>query len=333
MKESIVVVGGGAIGGTVAAYLHRTGVPVRLVDTNAAHVAAICDRGLYIRAYDEEFAVPVRADTPETFDGSLKKVFLATKALHTTAAMEWIGPRLDEDGWVVSLQNGLNESVIAEHIGTHRTIGCFVNFSSDVMAAGAIDYGGPGTFAIGELDGSVTPRVAEVAEHIRGFLDPIVTPNIWGYLWSKLAYGALLFATATTDETMADCVDHPRYREALIRCSREVVDLAAIQHIDLWPFDGWDPRVLNDRRDTDAMLDRLSGVMRKNLKVRSGVWRDLAVHHRKTEIDAQYGPVMDVAQQYHYPMPVLEALVSIIHGIERQEQARGWHNLEQLLDA
>ncbi len=55
------------------------------------------------------------------------------------------------------------------------------------------------------LDGAITPRVE--ALH-RAFLDfdpnAIVTPNIWGFLWGKLAYGAQLFVTALTNEAIAD---------------------------------------------------------------------------------------------------------------------------------
>ncbi len=44
----------------------------------------------------------------------------------------------------------------------------------------------------------------------------ILTPNIWGYLWSKLAYGALLFATALTNESIADCLAEPKFRPVFI---------------------------------------------------------------------------------------------------------------------
>lgn len=328
--DTIVVVGAGAIGGTVAAYLFRSGVPIRLVDSNPDHVEAINREGLTIHAYNEEFVAMVKADTPQSFDGPLNRVYLATKAVDTERAVAWITPRLADQGYVVSMQNGLNERLIAARVGQQRTVGCFVNFSSDVIAPGVIDYGGPGTLAIGELTGVITERIQDEAFAVSHFLNPIVTENIWGYLWSKLAYGAVLFATATTDETMADCVDHPRYRDVLVRLGREVAGLARAQKIDLLPFDGWDPTVLDDAQASESMMDHLSRVMRQNLKVRSGVWRDLAVHHRQTEMDAQYGPVLAVAREYGYPMPMLEALMAIVHALEGGRAERGWHHLERL---
>ena len=50
----------------------------------------------------------------------------------------------------------------------------------------------------------------------RAFLDfddrAIVTENIWGYLWGKLGYGSQLFATALTNDSIADALADPRPR-------------------------------------------------------------------------------------------------------------------------
>lgn len=331
--DKITIVGAGAIGGTMAAYMARAGVPVHLVDANAAHVAAVRKGGLRIKAANEEFRVNVPADTPESYEGALRYVFLATKALHTEEAMRWIAPRLAEDGWVLSTQNGLNEPLIAREIGEPRTIGCFINFFADLIEDGTISYGGPGAFVIGELDGRLTERMQALRERLKHFIDPVLTTNIWGYLWSKLAYGAVLFATATTDETMADCVDHPQYRAALRKLGLEVVGLAHLRGLTLEPFDGWDPNALADGQAANTMFDGVSRMMRNNLKVRSGVWRDLAVHHRKTEIDSQYGPVLQLAQECDYRMPALKRLVQIVHELEAGSRRRELSNLESLLNA
>ena len=88
--------------------------------------------------------------------------------------------RLAPDGCVVSLQNGLNELVIAEVVGAQRTVGAFVNFSADYLEPGLIHFGGPGTFVIGELDGSLTPRLAELQRALAHWGTVRTTDNIWG---------------------------------------------------------------------------------------------------------------------------------------------------------
>src|SRR6266496_3313061 len=96
----VIVVGAGAIGGTVAAYLARAGHAVALCDTVEAHVAAINDHGLTIRSWAEQFTVHVPAVRPEELGGPLGVVLLAVKAQHTAQAMRTIAPLLAADGMV-----------------------------------------------------------------------------------------------------------------------------------------------------------------------------------------------------------------------------------------
>lgn len=73
--------------------------------------------------------------------------------------------------------------------------------------------------------------------------------------------------------------------------------------------------------------------LRGNGKVRSGVWRDLAVHHRKTEVDAQYGHVLAMAEARRYPMPMLRTLVELIHALEPGRIDRSLEDLETNVNA
>ena len=132
---------------------------------------------------------------------------LAVKAHHTEGAVRALAPHLADDGAVVSAQNGLNEIVIAKVVGEARTIGCFVNFGADYLEPGRIMRGNRGAVVVGEIDGRVTPRIEAVHGLFRIFEpDAVLTNDIWGYLWGKLAYGALLFATALTNESIADAL-------------------------------------------------------------------------------------------------------------------------------
>jgi 2-dehydropantoate 2-reductase len=175
----ITIVGAGAIGGTVGAYLARTGQPVIFCDVVAEHVAAINRRGLTIRGWAEEFTVHAPALPPENLYGPLDLVLLAVKAQHTAAALDVVAPLLADDGVVASLQNGLNEQTIAARVGAGRTIGCLVNFSADYLEPGLIHYGGPGTLKIGELDGRSTPRLEQLAQLLSAWGDVELTANIW----------------------------------------------------------------------------------------------------------------------------------------------------------
>ena len=156
-RRTYAIVGAGAIGGTLGYHLARAGHPVTVVDADPEHVRRIDADGIaLVRGAERSTVRMARALTPDP-DGPplrLERVLLAVKAQATGPALDWIAPRLADDGFVVSLQNGLNEEQIAGRIGRHRTVGAFVNLFADVTGPGEIRDGGPGALVVGELDGA-----------------------------------------------------------------------------------------------------------------------------------------------------------------------------------
>lgn len=329
MRETppILIWGAGAIGGTVGAALLRAEVDVLFVDQVAEHVAAINDRGLRITGPIDEYTVPARAVTPDAVTGEFDRIFLCVKAHHTEAAIAAVAPHLARCGYVASLQNGLNERVIAAKVDKARTIGCFVNFGADYLEPGVILYGGRGAVVAGELDGQRTPRIEQLHSLLRRF-EPqaVLTDNIWGYLWGKLIYGALLFATAVTPDSIADVLAAPRYRPVLTRLGLEVGAVAAAAGIRPEAFDGFDPTAFRPGAPAEATtksFDDMVAHNRKSAKSHSGIWRDLAVRRRPTEVDAQLGPIVEIGAQHGVPTPITARLIALVHDIEagRREMA------------
>jgi len=329
----ITIVGAGAIGGTLGAYMARAGETVRLVDRDLDHVEAMKRRGLTIQAFDETFTVPVRACAPDDLEGPLDVVLLAVKAQDTERAVRTLIPHLSPQSAVVSLQNGLCERVIATMVGTERTVGCFVNFSADYLEPGTIAYGGSGSLYLGELDGRDSHRVRAIQRAMSPWGQVQITDNIWGYLWGKMGYANMLFSTALADETMADVID--RYRPLMIELASEVYEVAAIEGVRPEPFDNVEPSLYYpaETRDLDAIdrsLDDLVARRRRDLKVKSGIWRDLAVRHRKTEVDQQIGLVAQIGRSHGLEMRLTTALVSMIHELEDGRRTMSWGNIDEL---
>ena len=316
----LLIWGAGAIGGTLAAYLARAGHDVTLVDRVAEHVEAINRGGLHITGPIAEFTAAAPAFTPDTVQGQWQAIILATKAQHTEEATRSLAAHLTADGFVLSAQNGLNELVISEIVGRERTIGAFVNFGADYLEPGVIHYGGRGAVVLGELDGRTTSRVEALRRVLLDFDDrAVVTSNIWGYLWGKEAYGAMLFATALTDQSIADCLALPAYRELFIALAREVLAVAVAQGVTPEGFNGFDPAAYLPGADPAAAmrsLDELVAFNRRSAKTHSGIWRDLAVRKRRTEVDAQIGIVAELGAQVGVATPIITRLVALIHDIE-----------------
>ena len=327
--------GAGAIGGTMGACLARAGHDVTFVDTVDAHVAAIDREGIRITGPIVEFTARAPAFTPGTLTGEWDTIMLATKAHHTEAAARALLPHLGAAGCVISAQNGLNELAIAGIVGEARTVGAFVNFGADYMEPGVIHYAGHGAVVVGELDGRVTPRVIAIGDAWLDF-DPraIVTPNIWGYLWGKEAYGAMLFATALTNDSIADALERPAHRHLYLALAREILAVAAARGVTPQGFDGFDPSAYLPDAPSGAALSSLDALVahnRRSAKTHSGIWRDLAVRKRPTEVDAQLGIVVTLGTEAGVATPLTARLVELIHEVERGARAQSAGTLDALM--
>lgn len=337
MAERVVIWGAGAIGGTLGACWARAGTDVLLVDADPAHVEACRGEGLRIEGPVDAFAATVPAVTPGALRGRFRRIVLAVKAQHTADAVAQLEPHLADDGFVLSAQNGLNEIVIARRLGEGRTMGAFVNFGADRLGPGRILFGNRGAVVVGELDGAPRPRTAAMHELLRVFEpDAVMTDNIWGYLWGKLAYGAMLFATALTDDSMADSFADPERFPVWRALGREVVATAAARGVTPVGFDGFDPAAFApSASDADARrsVAGLAAFNRGSAKTHSGVWRDLAVHRRRTEVDAQIAVVADLAAEAGVNAPAIRRLVELVHDVEAGRRAQGLETFHVLLAA
>ncbi|MDF7647651.1 2-dehydropantoate 2-reductase N-terminal domain-containing protein [Erwiniaceae bacterium L1_54_3] len=336
MDNKILIWGAGAIGGTVGAYLARAGLSVTFVDIDADHVSQIRDpqRGLRITGL-EDFNVVAPAFLPDELQGRWKRIFLAVKSHHTAQATALLQPFLAEDGYVLSLQNGLCESTIAQVVGADRTLGAFVNFYADWMAPGEIHFSNRGAAVIGELDGSMTTRLDKLCRDLRHFEpDVIQTKNLNSWLWGKLAYGSLLFAQATGQMGIADCLARQDIRPVLTQLAAEIVQLAEVLRIPLKGFNGFEPSAFLQAasgKERDNTFAAMVAFNRPNSKTHSGIWRDLAVRKRVTEVDGQLGIVTRMAAEQGMACLTVEALITMIHQIETGQRLQADHNLNELL--
>lgn len=336
MSGPILIWGAGAIGGTLGAYLARAGEDVLMVDVVEDHVRAMNAKGLSIEGPVEVFRQKLKAAMPAEVTGTYGRIILAVKAHHTEAAAKALAPHLAADGVVVSAQNGLNEIAISKVVGEKRTMGCFVNFGADWHGPGQILYGNRGFVALGELDGKTTPRLEDM-HRLFSILEPnaVMTDNIWGYLWGKLGYGAQLFATALTNASMSENLASERHFPVFDRVAREVMAVASKRGVSPLGFNGFEPAAFMPGASDAAARKSVAALAEYNrhtAKTHSGIWRDLAVRKRKTEVDAQIAVVSPLAREVGLKTPVLDHLVELIHDIEDGRREQSWETLDRLLD-
>jgi len=331
----VLIWGAGAIGGTLGAYWARAGVDVLLVDIVSEHVAACRTSGLNIEGPVEEFNQDVAAATPDEVKGRFSHVVLAVKAQHTAAAVTALKPHLADDGFVLSAQNGLNEIEISRQVGEYRTMGAFVNFGADWLGPGRILFGNRGAVVVGEIAGEPRDRTRKMFELLRLFEpNAILTDNIWGFLWGKLAYGAMLFATALNMDSMADnFADQERF-PVWRKLGGEVMAVAAARGVIPVGFDGFDPTsfapAASETSSRRSVAD-LAEFNRGSAKTHSGVWRDLAVRKRRTEVDAQIGVIAELAAEVSIATPAITRLVELVHDVETGRRSQSPETFKELL--
>jgi 2-dehydropantoate 2-reductase len=334
MPERILIWGAGAIGGSVGACLKRAGHEVVFVDVVAEHVAAIRASGLKIIGPVEQFSVAAPAFTPDELSGTWRHILLAVKAQHTEAATRALTPHLAQDGYVLSLQNGLNELIIQRIIGRDRTIGAFINFGADWMAPGEIMFGNRGAVVLGELDGAMTPRLATLHRVMCDFEpEAITTPQIWSYLWGKLGYGAMLFAQALGQKGIADCLARPELLALWRRLGEEAIVVARAEGVEPRGFNGYDVAAFVPGASEAAARQSVAAMVAFNstsAKTHSGVWRDLAIRKRRTEVDVQIAPIAEIGERHGIDCRATRRLVAMIHEVEEGRRPMTDDNLLEL---
>src|SRR5260370_346438 len=162
MGRKIAIVGAGAVGGYAGAHMVQAGEDVTFIDPWVEDIEKMREDGLRVtHARDvAEFSVPVRAlhvtdaqllakETPVDI------AFVCMKSYDTAWATTLIQQYLAPDGYVVSLQNCMNEETIAGIVGWGKTLGCIASsITVNLPEPGHIHRGA--VERAGEGDGAAT---------------------------------------------------------------------------------------------------------------------------------------------------------------------------------
>ncbi len=332
--QPITIIGAGAIGGTVGAYLSAAGYDVTLVDIVPEHIAAINEHGIRITGVRGDHTFHPKAMLRSDLRGPLGTTILAVKGHYTKDAACDVAPLLAPDGYILSLQNGMNEPIIAHYVGEERTVGAFVHFGADYLAPGHIQLGTEQTIFIGELSGRVTPRAEALRDLLAHVMPAEVTTNLWGFLWGKLVYGALAFAVSVVDATVPEVLANETGRRVALAACFEAYAVAKSQTDTLERIGEFDPNAFAPGSDAatrgNAAIQALSDGMAGSVKQHMGIWRDLAVRKRKTEIDMQVSVLVATGERAGIPTPINAAVRDITHAIEAGGRGMGWDNLDEI---
>jgi 2-dehydropantoate 2-reductase len=337
-EPGILVEGIGGLGGVIAARLIQAGYHPVLVTRNPAIASAINEHGLRVTTPEGSATIPASAyaslaDLPR--GSQFGAAYLLMKANNVLEAAWETLPFLASDGYVVTFQNGIVEDAVAERIGGERVIGALIGWGGTMHAPGVYEKTSGGSTHIGELDGGLSERVRALGGILEAFAPVVVTQNIYGALWSKLAINCVITTLgALTGDTLGVMLQDKRIRRIFLQTYREVVDTAEALGIALERVAA-NPKLLYlpERAGPLAALakDVLAQVVgRRYGRIKSSSLQSLQ-RGRKTEIDYLNGYVVEKARTVGVDVPVNVAIVRMIKEIENGARQIARDNVNDLM--
>jgi len=339
MGKNIVVFGAGGIGSTISAYLTRAGYDITVIDRWFAHIVAIQRNGLHVTDPDGEFTVKLRG----LHHDQVKEVepvdilFLAVKSMDTEWATRHLAPYLSPDGYIVSAQNSLNEETICSIVGPERTMGLVVTLGAGVPKPGELlrdsAISDRLAFRVGELDGSETPRLLELAKVLESAGQTVTTDDIWTALWTKLAGNSMGNAlSGLTGLTTNPFANNATARRVRMLIGREAIFVGEAHGIKFGNVGGVPAGNFKNLESGGAEV--IEAAMTRNIPPRGSI-RDKANSllqdvrkARRSEVDYLNGLLVRKGKEKGVPTPVNQAVTDAMHRLDEGELKPAPANLE-----
>ncbi|HMD31984.1 MAG TPA: 2-dehydropantoate 2-reductase [Candidatus Acidoferrales bacterium] len=298
----ISIIGCGAVGSIFAAHLARLpDVEVWAFDVNAEHIRAIQTSGLRLSGA-ADFTVQLQATADPNQIPRCDFGIVATKSVHTRAAMAVAAHAFDDRSAVCSVQNGVgNEEIIAEYV---RYVIRGTTFpAGHVAAPGHVVYDIAGKTWIGPFEPSGTPmiKVSALADMLNhAGLSAVALPDARGAQWSKLVFNA-----ATNPVGAVTGLHHgaaTRFEptgalfEALVDEGMAVAKALGI--------------TLHD--DPKQMIRYAANAPGKH---KASMLQDVEAR-RPTEVDFMNGAIVRMGEQAGVPTPLNRAIWALVKGLE-----------------
>ena len=350
MGRKIAIVGAGAVGGYAGAHMAQAGEDVTFIDPWPEHVEHMRKHGLRVTHASDvaEFSVPVRAlhitDAQQLAkEAPVDIAFVCMKSYDTAWATMMIRQYLAANGYVVSLQNCMNEETIAGIVGWGKTLGCIASsITVNLPEPGHIHRGaGKGgaaytVFRAGEVHGRITQRAEEIRRLV-GYADSAkVTGNLWGERWSKLVANVMGNGlSACTGLPGGEMLASEPIRRFSTRLGSEAIRVGQAHGYQLEEILHLPPETIARAGEGDEAAmsvcdeQRFKDGKHTAAAQRPSMGQDM-LKGRRTEIEYINGHIVDKGAQIGISAPCNAKINTLVKRVERQELPISIDNLRDV---
>lgn len=326
------IYGAGSLGTILGAYITSKGGNIDLINHNEKHVQALNEKGAKIVG-TVDFVQKVNAITDKQMAGKYDIIFLMTKQQGNSETVPFLKDYLEDDGVIVTLQNGLPEHQIADVVGEKRVIGCTVAWGATMLSPGVCELtSSPDslTFSLGTIFSETPNHMEEVVSLLKMMGSVEIDRNFIGTRWSKLLINSAFSGmSAVLGCTFGEAAAKKDSRRVVQSLMKECIDVCYASGIKIEPVQGKDIVRLFDyhnpiKKALSFMLIPLA--IRKHANLKASMLQDLE-KGKKTEVDSINGSVSQQGRRVGVPTPCNDTVVEIVHRIEAGELLPGRENL------
>jgi len=321
-----LIVGIGALGGTIATRAVSAGMPVWLATRTGESARALRASGLRVSGVGGTAAAgSVQAAVVADYrDQHFDLILLATKAHEALEIAPFLSTLLTPGATLLCIQNGGVSQILSDRLGT-LVLGGVSNLGATMIEPGVYEQRNAGHLLIGEIAGGLSERTTRVAETLRRAIETRVTPNLRGAVWAKLLLNCSVTTIgAVAARTMRQYMTSSTGREVFREIYDETLSVALAsgtrpERMIVEPipprddYDGWILQIIDSYGD-----------------VKPSMLQDFE-RGRRTEIDFINGYVAQLGRRLGVPVPMNAAMTELVHRIEQGEVKPDPARLDDLL--
>lgn len=317
-----LIVGAGAIGSLLAAYMARGGADVTLLDIGD-HIHTLAKEGLWIRTIGgDRFQAKVKTSSEAKEMNDADFLILAVKTFHTEPALASVAHLKGTIQCALSVQNGVEkEDHLIRFFGKEKVVGAMCLEGAMRLGPAEIQHTMSNITYVGEMDGRETDRVKSICSLLTsGGIKAEVSSRIIAADWSKwINFAASAAVCSLTRLEYYKILKSNELALLFAQLCREYTRLAKAMGIEVEDYPGFEVKTISEadsNRAVQILKARGEALEARGMtKVKPSLCQDVEAG-RRTEYEAIFGYAVREGEKRGLEMPLTRHVYHFLKGID-----------------